>query len=412
MNQFYQATNEHAATSENNLRQARGLDCPTLDRAFLEQVWRWLTKHPDVRIGRDGQGNKMSLSALEAHYLDEQHVAAAEAAKNISTLDDPDLQQQQQQDLSNGSQVQSAKNDPPRIYVSEQRMWLAICGHPKDSAKLFETEFVLLSIIASHREDGILQGDLVKQSGQDKRSVPKRTDELRNKGYIEKRTVHLRGLLKTSRLVLWKFASDFNQDLTTSMPVSAIVQGNAQREPIDVPLLIRNLFSILKEKLIITRDDLKKELGLMTKWQVRVFSRVIRKLEVIGCLKRVKAASEESKKVRYYFYCVKLIHEPSASDLDAFYASGTSITHDHAVEGSDPEDEAETAHTMGGKTPGADAAANQLEEVGRILPQWNPDRPLANLLCDVVHEAGLRGFTNRVRYLSTSSTTILIGCRN
>lgn len=380
------------------------MDGPKIDRAFLEQVWRWLVKHPDVYIRGDGRGNKQSLSAVEAQYLNWPLVVTPGVAKDTFTSLDPNLHEQR-------FESSEAKNvDAPRVCATERRIWLAICGHPQDLNKLFETEFVLLSIIASHREAGILQGELVKESGQDKRSVPKRTDELRNKGYIEKRAVYIKGF-KTSRLILKKFAST-SDDLTSSMPVSVDTQGTIQQESIDFHMLIRKLFAILKERQIVTRSDLKTELQMMTIWRASVLARVIRKLETIGCLKRVRAASESSKKVGYFFYCVKLIHEPSELDLDAFFTSGSSITNDHAVEGSDPEDEAETGQTVVGKTPLMEANANQLEEVGRIAPQWNPDRPLANALLDTVHEAGIQGVTNRVSDLSISYMKLLIVCRN
>lgn len=348
----------------------------------------------------------MSLSAVEAQYLTERPVATPEAimdTSNSSTL--LSLNLQQHQTSSNSSRSQSAKGGSAlRIYVTEERMWLALCGHSKDLTKVFETEFVLLSIIATHREGGILQGDLVKESGQDKRSVPKRTDILRNKGYIEKRVVHVKGL-RTSRLVLRRFASNGASDSITPRPVSLDPHRSVQDGSVDVHVLIRSLFAILKEKEIVTRDDLNKELEMTTQWRARALAKIICKFEAIGCVRRVKAASEASKKVRYYFDCVKLIHEPSDQDMKTFDTSGTSLVVEHAVEELDIENEDEPSEAMGRPTSGA--AGNQLEEVDREVPQWNPDRPLTNSLLNVVHEAGTQGFTNRVRELRIIATTIL-----
>jgi B-block binding subunit of TFIIIC len=358
-------------------------------------VWRWLTKHPDVYIGRGGRGNKLSLSAVEAQYATEA-VRATSGAES----DSPDTvsyltpRLDQHGVVSNSRPLESAKSSVgPRVFVSEERMWLAICGHPKDSTQVSDLEFILLSIIAAHQEAGILQGDLVKESGQDKRSVPKRTDVLRDKGYIEKRLVHLKGL-KTSRLVLRKFASGFGKELIVPVSASVGVQESLQGELIDFDILLANLFAILKGKQMITRDDLRKEVQMTTKWRSRVLSRVIRKLEIIGCLKRVKAASEVSKTVRYYFDCIKLVHEPSQKDLEAFHASRTNSIEDNAIEEQDVDDEDDGAQAV--TETAAGLQGNQLEEVGRVVPQWNPDRPLANVLLELVDSAGIQGFTNRV----------------
>src|SRR5271170_7392454 len=92
-----------------------------------------------------------------------------------------------------GRLPEKPKSGALKVFVSEERMYLAICGHVRDVNRIFDMEFALLSVIASHRETGILQGDLVRQSGQDKRTVPKRTDCLHEKGYIDKRAVQVKG---------------------------------------------------------------------------------------------------------------------------------------------------------------------------------------------------------------------------
>lgn len=79
-----------------------------------------------------------------------------------------------------------ASTSAPRIKVSQERTWQAVAGHPVDLKKLSAMQFILLSIIAAHGADGIQQPELVRLSGQDKRSVPHRTDELAKAGYIEK----------------------------------------------------------------------------------------------------------------------------------------------------------------------------------------------------------------------------------
>ena len=134
-----------------------------VDRAFQEQIWKWLTKHTDVRVGRDGRGNEMSLTAVETQYTNEAAVAPLEVMeRSLTSSTAPGPNDQDYYGSSETAPIKPAKTgNALRVYVTEERMWLAICGHPKDLVKVFETEFVLLSIIAAHREYGILQGNLV-----------------------------------------------------------------------------------------------------------------------------------------------------------------------------------------------------------------------------------------------------------
>lgn len=73
-----------------------------------------------------------------------------------------------------------------------------------DLKKVSSMQFMLLTIIAAHGSQGILQPDLVKLSGQDKRSVPHRTDELAKAGYIEKKPVST-VKMRTSLIIHKKF---------------------------------------------------------------------------------------------------------------------------------------------------------------------------------------------------------------
>jgi hypothetical protein len=97
----------------------------------------------------------------------------------------------------------------PRLFASQNRIWQAVAGHSMDLKKIPAMEFVLLCIIATHRSEGITQPALIKMSGQDKRSVPKRTDSLSQKGYIEKKPC-TDGRLHTSMCVHKKYAKDDN----------------------------------------------------------------------------------------------------------------------------------------------------------------------------------------------------------
>ena len=67
--------------------------------------------------------------------------------------------------------------------------------------------FECLQVIAAHGPAGILQPDLRKITGQDKRSLPSRTDSLAKAGYITKEQVIAKGS-NTAILKLRRFVKD------------------------------------------------------------------------------------------------------------------------------------------------------------------------------------------------------------
>ena len=90
-------------------------------------------------------------------------------------------------------------------------MWHALAGHGPDPNKIKALDFACLSMIAARGSKGIYQHELVKLSGQDKRSLPARTDRLHNDGYIEKtraafQQLQPRKIVNTSHLILKRFA--------------------------------------------------------------------------------------------------------------------------------------------------------------------------------------------------------------
>lgn len=122
-------------------------------------------------------------------------------------------------------------------------------------------DFKCLSIIAARRAKGILQPDLVAISGQDKRSVPTRTERLHKNGYIEKRPV-LTGGRKTSLLILKRFVSVTKIEIVDRLSEPAIAEFKIgpNDSKIDLHALIHGIFDVLKERKIITVEDLKRAL--------------------------------------------------------------------------------------------------------------------------------------------------------
>lgn len=223
-------------------------------------MWKWLIKHPEIRVGDHDGHKKLTLSEVEARNeaiaqgktLDSatpvpehgegsttpqgaeavastqdggptQVQAATDTAisprrkgtkqsvKHNKTSENPDAQehlttpQENQIGPAKKTKTKPARIEKPgnraspnsvtkkptsqsgiRIYTSQNRMWFAITGHGPDESRVKSLDFICLSVIAASGPKGLLQHKLISITGQDKRSVPSRTDRLRDDGYILK----------------------------------------------------------------------------------------------------------------------------------------------------------------------------------------------------------------------------------
>lgn len=338
----------------------------TVDHRFQAKVWSWLTRNPEVSVGKNNKWNHLSLVEVEQLDLPAQVSQANGADGSEAALSGPQV----------------------RLFVSKERTWYAITGHEPDDTKVLPMEFVLLSIIASHKSEGIPQTELPRLSGQDKRSIPKRTDSLHKKGYIEKRPVQVKSA-RTSLCTLRRF-------LQPDQKPEALTQAE---RVIDFEAFVTKLFEILKEFRIIARNDLKRLLGYEDIWRSRILSRALRKFERIGLLKRVRAESQYEK----LHPCVMLLRDPTPRDLELFVEYEQDIGGQY---GADDRAELDEDIDLGatGKpapsdtVPGAvDLQKEVIEDAGRIIPSWTPDRILYNQIFDTVNSAGTAGITNLVR---------------
>ena len=153
------------------------------------------------QFGRGDEGNERSLITVEAQFpitpiTSEhdtiEHFSAPSHFPNDNSLSSAANNTNSQQavvERLDAKADEASVNSGVRLFASENRMWHALTGHEPDSSRLKELDFVLLSIIASYGSKGILQHDLVRASGQDKRSLPHRTDRLHEYGYIEKKKI-------------------------------------------------------------------------------------------------------------------------------------------------------------------------------------------------------------------------------
>ena len=362
---------------------------PAIDRRFQERVWTWLTKNPEVSVGKKREGNGLSLSEAEAGQRSPADISDEEITSKA---------------LNSQAPASPFQNGSLRVFVSEERTWLAITGHKPDESRVFPTEFALLSIIASRKSEGIVQTDLVKLSGQDKRSVPKRTDRLQQKGYIEKRAVQVKSS-RTSLCTLRKFVLDRPAFSTTETPPERGAGTKHQTgDVIDFKVFTDRLFEVLREFKVISRYDLKKILGFADGWRWRILSRALQKFERIGCVQRVRAMSQYDDTRKALHSCVMLTRDPSERDIQFFLDNsrnlfsnlnqeeGTNHELDDDIEADAVRRESSAVHHV--RT--LEGVKEEVVDGGRILPQWMPDRNLHNLIFDVIDGAGTTGRTNSV----------------
>lgn len=144
-----------------------------VNSAYLESIWTWICQHKDISVKQDtpisSEIEKQRISLDQYVFLDGHKTS--------------------------------------RLFTTEQQTWHALTGHGIDHKKVPKLEFQCLSVIAEHGPGGVLQPDVVAQTGQDKRSLPKRTESLASKGYITKEPCIGSGT-RTSLLRLKRFTDE------------------------------------------------------------------------------------------------------------------------------------------------------------------------------------------------------------
>ncbi|KAI9794962.1 MAG: RNA polymerase III transcription initiation factor complex subunit [Piccolia ochrophora] len=399
-----------------------------VDRAFFANIWGWLAEQPRVHIERPKDGSDIDFDQIQgsrSNHEDEGETrpplespsSIGPAQSHVHTVRSASKQTHEAIDafdaqsvvVSNGS---STSTSSFRIRVGEERIWNALTGHEVDWARCPRSEFTLLTVIAATRERGITQPELQRRTTQDMRSIPRRADALHNKGYIVKRPIYSKGS-KTSHLVLRRFADTTQRTMKGSTAsdkrnvLHTRIEGasGAHEDAIDTDAIIRSLFDLLGVKKILTYSDLKNQLGIADlSWHLKVCARLIRKLEIIGCVRRVLAVSEGARTLRP-FKCVKLLREPvgdewnlstpqgitnggdEVNDLEEDEEAIVRLLTDHRSKEAQDEGSTSFPHKIG-----------TLREVQRSLSQWTPDRGFGNLLFDFINASSTSGISTMASY--------------
>lgn len=359
----------------------------TVDRALLAKVWTWLGRHPDVSIGDDREYNSVPLVEVEIQFPGYVDNNVKDGNPSALDSDSDDSQDRVDTPKSRRTTRRPPGSNGPRLHLNEERIYRAICGHPPDPRKVVPLEFDLLSHIAAARSQGILQGELVRATGQDKRSVPKRTDVLHKKGYIVKETVYRKGT-RTSRLTLKKFTIPAAINGSRSeYHNSSSQQGSSVRD------VVRRIFEVLSGKDLVPQTTLAEELSLKSPAGLSALLKIVRRLERLKCVKRVRTAvgpSATSGDVKSF---VQLLRPAELEDLQTFDTGTLSLDQpvEELISLVDPESQNDSITVM-------PAAENDEEGpvTTRDSARWNPDGLMPNTLLNAARVAGANGLSNWV----------------
>ncbi|KAF2486315.1 hypothetical protein BDY17DRAFT_351244 [Neohortaea acidophila] len=348
-----------------------------VDSVLVQAVWTWMERHPDVEV-KEVHNNDQSIDGVDAEG---QPLTANESSP--TTQPNPSTR---------------------RIFTSEERVWHAIAGHGVDTKRLPAKEFDLLSIIAAHGPDGILQPDVTRLSQQDKRSVPKRTDELAKKGYITKDKV-IAAKAHTAILKLSKYAT--KQD-ARPQHVQAFPNNKGKGKDNNSGIIyydewFSETIRILRENNgIAALEDLRAGLGIFnTLLGRRAYARAIRRLELIGVARKLKAKVESGSGAgseETWVRCVQLLREPSEADRLSFHGYDSERASKMGPSTGGTQHELDTEADSNDETPVShgDEEENYFDAPLRtgVRPQWSPDMPAYNFILNIVDGAGVDGISS------------------
>lgn len=385
-------------------------------------AWKWIIDTGEVSVGVDGEWNHLTFDEIMS--VPEENL---ERGSNTAAQDSRWKQPLARTAAADGNAKPSKLPKlRPRVYVKEKIVWQTLTGHGPDFKRVPNLEWKLIIAIGATKEEGILQGDLVRATGQDKRSVPKRTDFLSLKGYIAKRTHMVRGT-KTSKLWLTRFAPalpapsnppgglDMSaESLTMDMePVPwknqwVDNQGKDGKEEIAYMAFGQTIMAIIKAWGTVRIGDLKRKLGIMgRKWQMKVMSKFLRRFDAQGNISYVAATFVGDSFV--FKDCVQFQRDPTPADWTNLLATGKKHSQYSDLRDKIPckskKLPKKISRSRKGKGKGRARPSNLnksnvmvVNEKNRNPPSlteanWVQEKPLANTLAEFVLTGAEEGFT-------------------
>ena len=278
------------------------------------------------------------------------------------------------------------------LYAHEESIWKALTGHKPDPTKVPAKQLQLLSIIASCGPQGIGQPQLIKRSGQDKRSVPHRTDKLHDNGYILKSGIVDSGRhILTSHCLLRKYV---NTEVPNTIPWNTLQPPEARQKlfnnqaTIDLPLFLDFVMHISKDRDFVPADELRMRLDIKSKqWHRSLFLRILRKMHVIGIIEmgRMPVQKETGEKL---VPSIQFIREPTEQEKGKFgrlHQYEKVAEDDEAVTNNVEDEDDDSFDAVGQTTPFAHHAGSG---------SWQYDPLIQNQIFEHIHEAGPLGLAS------------------
>ncbi|KAJ9148441.1 Transcription factor tau subunit sfc3 [Pleurostoma richardsiae] len=374
--------------------------------SFARKVWEWFLSRTEAKVGAKGEWNHLSLDDLLAIPEDMPEDQAAGSAGIPA-----------QRPIDPQGSKKGIPATRPGVFVSDETIWKSLTGHEPNFKRVPPLEWKCLVGIAATKEKGILQRELGRLTGQDKRSVPKRTDFLTQKGYIAKRTTIIRKS-KTSKLWLSRFAPPLLQNADD--PLSSQLQGvelsrevlvdNLDPVPwctrwtgevIDFLAFGQTLLAIVKTWGVIRITDLKTKLGILgSTWQMRTLAKQCRRFEGLGVFAYVAAVFQNDRQV--FKDCIKFIRDPTDEEWREFLATGkkTSRYSDQTKNKLPLPNAPSTAQPEDPTTHIPDKEGLEIDrkhprpKIPLSFTRWEPEKPLANTVFETLQLAGSAGLSN------------------
>ena len=342
---------------------------PSVDDAFCRTVWNWLTTRRGLRLER-----RPSPSAQAAPK--NGHVRSLDTAAGHADAADA------------GQDV---------LLAPEEHIWRALTGHGPDPKKVPPLRLQLLSIIAAHGSDGVTQPTLVRLSGQDKRSVPKRTDTLHEQGYIDKRSVVDREKhLLTSQCILKKFVAKKHQAhiAWTDMDPPALHQTLfPNNKSTNLPQFLDFILATTRHRDFVPAEELRERLDVRAHvWQRSLLLRILARVEKLGVISMGRIRIERRHKDAFV-PSIQFVREPTEEERLYFGRFSQRTEEDEASD--DDQDFGESNSTNQN-----DVDADMEEPQGPTYLQddadegtgrWQPDTLIQNQVFERINEAGPDG---------------------
>ncbi|KAH8664270.1 hypothetical protein BX600DRAFT_512324 [Xylariales sp. PMI_506] len=387
------------------------LEVNATDISHASRVWKWLLARKDI-IVEPPQCARMSLEEVISPATGNDETETAPPSEATSKTD--------AHDTRTTKQSSSTFKSIARLHLSEERLWKTIAGHGPDLKRIPQFEWRALVAIASVQEEGILQGDLVRLTGQDKRSLPTRTDALARKGYIIKQPYMLRGC-RTSKLWLTQFAESAKEEehreglplgeldlskatLTKNWdPISFSHYYNGAR--VDYLAIAQAFLAVLDAYGAMRYCDLRTKLDVNEKVpQMRGLAKSARWFAKIGAIRFEPMQSRSSNKV--FKDCLKFIRQPTPEEWKKFRVTpkaNLKIPSSRVRNNSQKKvSQAKSTPSTPTKSDKAKAAAARERAIKERLynspsirlSAWTPYKPMINTIFDIIKRAGEGGSSN------------------